>query len=112
MPLHDGAVIIRGDSCCYNVTLSPAPFQIIIMVLIALAAQGTEQVKVGISEVTDSMDDYWYLEETKVFLVAAGGELFMILMRDSLRNKLEYLRRRTHYVFAQDMERKAKSNEV
>ena len=63
-PLHDGAVIIRGDRV------------------------------VGISEVTDSMTII-VSEETGKVSVAVGGELIHDIDADSLRNKLEYLRRRT-----------------
>ena len=85
-PLHDGAVIIRGDrvvaATCYlplsdNNNLNKA--------------LGTRhRAGVGISEVTDSMTII-VSEETGKVSVAVGGELDA----DSLRNKLEYLRRRT-----------------
>ena len=89
-PLHDGAVIIRGDrvvaATCYlpltdNVNLSKA--------------LGTRhRAGVGISEVTDSMTII-VSEETGKVSVAVGGELIHDIDADSLRNKLEYLRRRT-----------------
>ena len=49
---------------------------------------------VGISEVTDSMTII-VSEETGKVSVAVGGELIHDIDADSLRNKLEYLRRRT-----------------
>lgn len=89
-PLHDGAVIIRGDrvvaSTCYlplsdNNNLNKA--------------LGTRhRAGVGISEVTDSMTII-VSEETGKVSVAVGGELIHDIDADSLRNKLEYLRRRT-----------------
>ena len=89
-PLHDGAVIIRGDrvvaATCYlplsdNNNLNKA--------------LGTRQrAGVGISEVTDSMTII-VSEETGKVSVAVGGELIHDIDADSLRNKLEYLRRRT-----------------
>lgn len=89
-PLHDGAVIIRGDrivaATCYlplsdNNSLNKA--------------LGTShRAGVGISEVTDSMTII-VSEETGRVSVAVGGELIHDIDADSLRNKLEYLRRRT-----------------
>lgn len=89
-PLHDGAVIIRGDrvvaATCYlplsdNNSLNKA--------------LGTRhRAGVGISEVTDSMTII-VSEETGQVSVAVGGELIHDIDADSLRNKLEYLRRRT-----------------
>lgn len=89
-PLHDGAVIIRGDrvvaATCYlplsdNNNLNKA--------------LGTRhRAGVGISEVTDSMTII-VSEETGKVSVAVGGELIHDIDVDSLRNKLEYLRRRT-----------------
>ena len=89
-PLHDGAVIIRGDrvvaATCYlplsdNNNLNKA-----------LGTRHREGV--GISEVTDSMTII-VSEETGKVSVAVGGELIHDIDADSLRNKLEYLRRRT-----------------
>ena len=89
-PLHDGAVIIRGDrvvaATCYlplsdNNNLNKA--------------LGTRhRAGVGISEVTDSMTII-VSEETGKVSVAVGGELIHDIDAASLRNKLEYLRRRT-----------------
>lgn len=89
-PLHDGAVIIRGDrvvaATCYlplsdNNNLNKA--------------LGTRhRAGVGISEVTDSMTII-VSEETGKVSVAVGGELIHDIDADSLRSKLEYLRRRT-----------------
>ena len=89
-PLHDGAVIIRGDrvvaATCYlplsdNNNLNKA-------------LDTRHRAGVGISEVTDSMTII-VSEETGKVSVAVGGELIHDIDADSLRNKLEYLRRRT-----------------
>lgn len=89
-PLHDGAVIIRGNrvvaATCYlpltdNVNLSKA--------------LGTRhRAGVGISEATDSITII-VSEETGKVSVAFGGELIHDIDSDSLKNKLEYIRRRT-----------------
>ena len=89
-PLHDGAVIIRGNrvvaATCYlpltdNVNLSKA--------------LGTRhRAGVGISEATDSLTII-VSEETGKESVAFGGELIHDIDSDSLKNKLEYIRRRT-----------------
>lgn len=89
-PLHDGAVIIRGNrvvaATCYlpltdNVNLSKA--------------LGTRhRAGVGLSEATDSLTII-VSEETGKVSVAFGGELIHDIDSDSLKNKLEYIRRRT-----------------
>lgn len=89
-PLHDGAVIIRGNrvvaATCYlpltdNVNLSKS--------------LGTRhRAGVGISEATDSLTII-VSEETGKVSVAFGGELIHDIDSDSLKNKLEYIRRRT-----------------
>ncbi len=89
-PLHDGAVIIRGDrvvaATCYLPLSDNGNLN---------KALGTRhRAGVGISEVTDSMTII-VSEETGKVSVAVGGELIHDIDADSLRNKLEYLRRRT-----------------
>ena len=89
-PLHDGAVIIRGDrivaATCYLPRSENSNLN---------KALGTRhRAGVGISEVTDSMTII-VSEETGRVSVAVGGELIHDIDADSLRNKLEYLRRRT-----------------
>ena len=89
-PLHDGAVIIRGDrivaATCYLPLSDNSNLN---------KALGTRhRAGVGISEVTDSMTIIVY-EETGRVSVAVGGELIHDIDADSLKNKLEYLRRRT-----------------
>ena len=89
-PLHDGAVIIRGDrvvsATCYLPLSDNNGLN---------KALGTRhRAGVGISEVTDSMTII-VSEETGKVSVAVGGELIHDIDADSLRNKLEYLRRKT-----------------
>ena len=89
-PLHDGAVIIRDNrviaATCYlplsdNMSLSKS--------------LGTRhRAAVGISEVTDSFTII-ISEETGSVSVAVGGELIHNMDGDSIRNKLEYMRRKT-----------------
>ncbi len=89
-PLHDGAVIIRGDrilsATCYlplsdNINLSKE--------------LGTRhRAGVGISEVSDCITII-VSEETGAVSVAVGGELIRNIDASSLRNKLEYIRKKT-----------------
>ena len=89
-PLHDGAVIIRGDSVVAATCYLPLSDNNNLN-----KALGTRhRAGVGISEVTDSMTII-VSEETGKVSVAVGGELIHDIDADSLRNKLEYLRRRT-----------------
>ena len=89
-PLHDGAVIVRGDrvvaATCYLPLSDNSSLN---------KSLGTRhRAGVGISEVTDSMTII-VSDETGKVSVAVGGELIHDIDADSLRNKLEYLRRRT-----------------
>ncbi len=89
-PLHDGAVIIRGNrvvaATCYlplsdNLDLSKE--------------LGTRhRAGVGISEVTDSMTII-VSEETGAVSLAVGGKLIRNIDKESLRSKLEYIRRKS-----------------
>lgn len=89
-PLHDGAVIIRGDkivaATCYlplsdNLNLSKE--------------LGTRhRAGVGISEVSDSLTII-VSEETGKISIAIGGELFRNVDGDSLRNKLIYVQKKS-----------------
>lgn len=89
-PLHDGAVIVRGDrivaATCYlplsdNMRLSKE--------------LGTRhRAGVGVSEVTDSFTII-VSEETGKVSIALGGELIRNVDRDSLYNKLNYLRKKS-----------------
>ncbi|MGN0352293.1 MAG: diadenylate cyclase CdaA [Roseburia sp.] len=88
-PLHDGAVIMRGNrvvsATCYlplsdNLSLSKD--------------LGTRhRAAVGISEVSDSMTIV-VSEETGKVSIAMGGELYRNVDADFLRNKLRYIQKR------------------
>ena len=89
-PLHDGAVIVRENrvvaASCYlplsdNINLSKE--------------LGTRhRAGVGISEVTDSFTII-VSEETGAVSIAVGGEILRNIDKESLRNKLEFLRKKT-----------------
>ncbi len=89
-PLHDGAVIVRENrivaATCYlplsdNINLSKE--------------LGTRhRAGVGISEVTDSFTII-VSEETGAVSVAVGGEILRNIDKESLRNKLEFLRKKS-----------------
>ena len=89
-PLHDGAVVVRENrvvaATCYlplsdNVNLSKE--------------LGTRhRAGVGISEVTDSFTII-VSEETGAVSVATGGEILRNIDIESLRNKLEFLRKKS-----------------
>lgn len=89
-PLHDGAVIVRENrvvaATCYlplsdNINLSKE--------------LGTRhRAGVGISEVTDSFTII-VSEETGAVSIAVGGEILRNIDKESLRNKLEFLRKKT-----------------
>jgi len=88
-PLHDGAVIVRGDrvvsATCY-LPLSDS---------LALSKDlGTRhRAAVGISEVSDSMT-IAVSEETGKVSIAIGGELYRNVDAEFLKNKLTFLQKR------------------
>lgn len=88
-PLHDGAVIVRGDrvisATCY-LPLSDS--------LNLSKDLGTRhRAAVGISEVSDSMTIVVSEENGKVS-IAVGGELYRNVDADFLKNKLAFLQKR------------------
>lgn len=88
-PLHDGAVIVRGDRVVAATCYLPLSDSTNIN-----KALGTRhRAGLGISEVTDSIT-LIVSEETGKVSVAVGGELIHDIDEDSLRNKLEYTRNR------------------
>ena len=89
-PLHDGAVIIRGDRIVAATCYLPLSDNL------GLSKElGTRhRAGVGISEATDSLTII-VSEETGKVSVAFGGELIHDIDADSLKNKLEYIRRKT-----------------
>jgi diadenylate cyclase len=85
-PLHDGAVVVRGNRVVSATCYLPLTDSSLSKDL------GTRhRAGVGISEVTDSVTII-VSEETGAVSVAVGGELIRDIDEDSLRNKLEYLR--------------------
>ena len=88
-PLHDGAIIVRGDrvvaATCY-LPLSDS--------LTLSKDLGTRhRAAVGISEVSDSMT-IAVSEETGKVSIAIGGELYRNVDADFLKNKLTFLQKR------------------
>ena len=89
-PLHDGAVIIRGDRIVSATCYLPLSDNMEIS-----KDLGTRhRAGLGISEVTDSMTII-VSEETGKVTVAFGGRLLRGLDNDSLRDKLVVLQNKT-----------------
>ena len=89
-PLHDGAVIIRGDrvvaATCY------LPLSDNMMISKELGTR--HRAALGISEVTDTMT-LVVSEETGNVSIAIAGELFRDVDADYLRSKLTFLQKKT-----------------
>ena len=92
-PLHDGAVIVRGDrvvsATCY-LPLSDS---------LSLSKNlGTRhRAAVGVSEVSDSLTIV-VSEETGKVSIASRGQIYQGIEADFLREKLQYLQNRNHEV--------------
>ena len=92
-PLHDGAVIVRGDrvvsATCY-LPLSDS---------LSLSKNlGTRhRAAVGVSEVSDSLTIV-VSEETGKVSIATKGQIYHGIDADFLREKLQYLQNRNHEV--------------
>ena len=92
-PLHDGAVIVRGDrvvsATCY-LPLSDS---------LSLSKNlGTRhRAAVGVSEVSDSLT-ILVSEETGKVSIASRGQIYHGIDADFLREKLQYLQNRNHEV--------------
>lgn len=88
-PLHDGAIIVRGDrvvaATCY-LPLSDS-------MNLSKDLGTRHRAAVGISEVSDSMTIV-VSEETGKVSIAIGGELYRNVDADFLKNKLLFLQRR------------------
>ena len=88
-PLHDGAIIVRGDrvvsATCY-LPLSDS-------MNLSKDLGTRHRAAVGISEVSDSMTIV-VSEETGRVSIAMGGELYRNVDADFLKNKLLFLQRR------------------
>ena len=92
-PLHDGAVVVRGDrvvsATCY-LPLSDS---------LSLSKNlGTRhRAAVGVSEVSDSLTIV-VSEETGKVSIASRGQIYHGIDADFLREKLQYLQNRNHEV--------------
>lgn len=88
-PLHDGAVIVRGDrvvsATCY-LPLSDS-------MTISKDLGTRHRAALGISEVSDSLTIV-VSEETGKVSIAMSGELYRNVDADFLRNKLAYIQKR------------------
>ena len=88
-PLHDGAIIVRGDrvvaATCY-LPLSDS-------MNLSKDLGTRHRAAVGISEVSDSMTIV-VSEETGKVSISIGGELYRNVDADFLKNKLLFLQRR------------------
>ncbi|MDD6307212.1 MAG: diadenylate cyclase CdaA [Clostridiales bacterium] len=88
-PLHDGAVIIRGDRVVSATCYLPLTDSLSIS-----KDLGTRhRAAVGISEVSDSLTIVVSEENGKVS-IAMGGELYRNVDAEFLKNKLAYIQRR------------------
>ena len=85
-PLHDGAVIVRGDrvvaATCY------LPLSDSMMISKELGTR--HRAAIGISEVSDSLTII-VSEETGAVSVAQGGEIYRELTQDGLREQLKII---------------------
>lgn len=88
-PLHDGAIIVRGDrivsATCY-LPLSDS-------MNLSKELGTRHRAAIGISEVSDSMTIV-VSEETGKVSIAIGGELYRNIDADFLKNKLLFLQKR------------------
>ena len=88
-PLHDGAVIVRGDRVVSATCYLPLTDSLSIS-----KDLGTRhRAAVGISEVSDSLTIVVSEERGKVS-IAMGGELYRNVDAEFLKNKLAYIQRR------------------
>ena len=105
-PLHDGAVIVRGDrvlsATCY-LPLSDS---------LSLSKDlGTRhRAAVGISEVSDSLTIV-VSEETGKVSLAMRGQIYHDIDAESLRDKLLYLQNRNHEVTGWELIKRRLKNE-
>ena len=90
-PLHDGAVVIRGDKIVAATCYLPLSNNMNIS-----KELGTRhRAGLGISEVTDSVTII-ASEETGAVSLAVGGELFRNIDSDKLRAKLLFMQKNTY----------------
>lgn len=105
-PLHDGAIILRGDrvvaATCY-LPLSDS---------MSLSKDlGTRhRAAVGISEVSDSLTII-VSEETGKISIALRGQIYRDVDPDFLREKLRYMQKRNHEVTRRELFKRRFKNE-
>ena len=88
-PLHDGAVIVRGD----RVVAATCYLPLTDSLSISKDLGTRHRAAVGISEASDSLTIV-VSEETGRVSIALGGELYRNVDAEFLRNKLTYLQKR------------------
>ena len=92
-PLHDGAVIVRGDRVVSATCYLPLTDSLTIS-----KDLGTRhRAAVGISEVSDSLTIV-VSEETGKVSIAMSGELYRNVDADFLKNKLMFIQKREQEV--------------
>lgn len=89
-PLHDGAVIMRGDRIVAATCYLPLSDNM----LLSKDLGTRHRAAVGISEVSDAFTII-VSEETGKVSIAIAGEIFRDLDGDSLRSKLSFIRKKT-----------------
>lgn len=89
-PLHDGAVIIRGD----RVTAATCYLPLSDNMRISKELGTRHRAALGISEVTDTLTII-VSEETGKVSIAIAGELFRDVDSDYLKSKLTFLQKKT-----------------
>lgn len=89
-PLHDGAVIVRGD----RVTAATCYLPLSDNMRISKELGTRHRAALGISEVTDTLTII-VSEETGNVSIAIAGELFRDIDSDYLRSKLTFLQKKT-----------------
>lgn len=88
-PLHDGAIIVRGD----RVVAATCYLPLTDSLSISKDLGTRHRAAVGISEVSDSLTIV-VSEETGRVSIALGGELYRNVDAEFLKNKLAYIQRR------------------
>lgn len=88
-PLHDGAVIVRGD----RVVSATCYLPLTDSMTISKDLGTRHRAAVGISEVSDSLTIV-VSEETGKVSIAMGGELYRNVDAEFLKNKLAYIQKR------------------
>lgn len=92
-PLHDGAVIVRGD----RVTAATCYLPLTDSLSISKDLGTRHRAAVGISEVSDSLTIV-VSEETGRVSIALGGELYRNVDAEFLKNKLAFIQKREQEV--------------